>query len=205
MKHYLMIKTHNQTGLKYLCKTTTDNPKHPFSYKGSGKYWKRHLDKNGSDITTEIIGEHEDKDEFIQQAIQLSEEYDVVKSKEWANLVPERGDGGPTMLGRTMTEEQNDKKSKSLREFHKNASAEYKKERARKNSECHEKYRYFTPAGEFTNAFRAAEANNCSNVTIINRCVNDTKKPIQSRRYWKYGWRGKTWESLGWGYELLHG
>ncbi len=71
-------------------------------------------------------------------------------------------------------------------------------ERARKNSECHEKYRYFTPAGEFTNAFKAAKANGCSNVTILNRCVKDTKKTILANRYHKNGWVGKTWEELGW-------
>lgn len=69
--------------------------------------------------------------------------------------------------------------------------------RSQINSKCHEKYRYFTPRGIFTNAYKAAEANNCSNVTIINRCVKDTKKPIQSKRYWKYGWKGKTWSELG--------
>jgi len=24
----------------------------------------------------------------------------------------------------------------------------------------------------------------------------NNKTPIQSKRYWKYGWRGKTWEDL---------
>ncbi len=175
MKHYLMIKTHNQTGLKYLCKTTTDNPKHPFSYKGSGKYWKRHLEAHGRDITTEIIGEYEDKDEFIQQAIQLSEKYNIVENEEWANLVPERGDGGPTMLGKIMTKEQNDKKSDALQKFYAECGDDYMAKRKEWNSKSHEQFIYHTPYGEFTNAFRAAEVIGCSNVTVINRCNRGTK------------------------------
>jgi hypothetical protein len=37
---YLMVKTHNQTSLKYFCKTVKNNP---LTYLGSGKYWTRHL------------------------------------------------------------------------------------------------------------------------------------------------------------------
>ena len=203
MKHYLMIKTHNKTGLKYLCKTSTSDPAHPYKYKGSGKYWKRHLQTHGKDITTEVIGEYTDKQEFIRNAIYFSERYNVVESDDWANLIPERGDGGPTMLGRSITPEQNKRKSEALKRFYENASDEYKTRRSKINRECHEKYRYFTPKGIFTNAFKAAEVNDCSNVTIINRCIKDTKKPIQSRKYWKYGWKGKTWEELGWSYEEL--
>ena len=36
----LMIKTHNITGLKYLCKTVNSEP---HKYMGSGKYWKKHF------------------------------------------------------------------------------------------------------------------------------------------------------------------
>jgi len=198
-----MIKTHNKTGLKYLCKTSTDNPKYPFTYKGSGSYWKRHLNVHGGDITTEIVGEFTDKEEFIKQAILLSEEQDIVKSEGWANLVPERGDGGPTMLGRSITEEQNKKKIISLKRFYANCSDEYKKKRSAINSKCHEKYRYYTPKGEFTNAFKAAETNECSNVTIMNRCIKYVDKKIESKRYWRFGWRGKTWRELGWSSEPL--
>ena len=41
---YLYIKTHSKTGLKYLGYT---QKKDPFSYTGSGTYWKRHLKKHG--------------------------------------------------------------------------------------------------------------------------------------------------------------
>ena len=203
MIHYLMIKTHCTTGLKYLCKTSTENPKYPFTYKGSGKYWKRHLKTHGNNITTEIVGKFTDKQEFIKKAILLSEEYDVVNSDEWANLVPERGDGGPTMLGRCMTKDQNERKSKALKNFYKNVTEEYMENRAAVNSKSHEKYRYYTPAGIFTNAYKAADANNCSNVTLLNRCVWDVDKKIESKKYWKFGWRGKTWRELGWSSEPL--
>ena len=43
MLHYLMLKEHLVTGLKYLCKTSTTNPKRPYYYVGSGIYWKKHL------------------------------------------------------------------------------------------------------------------------------------------------------------------
>ena len=50
---YLCIKTHKITGLKYLCKTK----KNPFTYHGSGIDWKYHLQKYGTDHSTEIIRE----------------------------------------------------------------------------------------------------------------------------------------------------
>lgn len=204
MKHYLMIKTHNKTNLKYLCKKSTIDRNKCFSYTGSGKYWKKHLKIHGNDITTEIIEECSTRDELVEKGIYWSNKLDVVNSEEWANLIPEQGDGGPTMLGRKITPEQKDKQRLALQKFWKNVTVEYKQRRSILNSESHEKYRYFTPLGVFTNAFKAAKANNCTNVTIINRCIVDVDKPIESRRYWKYGWKGKTWRELGWHGELLH-
>ena len=58
---YLYIKTHNKTGLKYLGKTTK---KDQHKYKGSGKYWLKHIRKHGYDVTTEIIFQTIDKKEF---------------------------------------------------------------------------------------------------------------------------------------------
>lgn len=94
--HKLMIKTHNKSGLKYLCYTTSEGPNYD-NYKGSGKYWKAHLKKHGSDITTEKIFESFDYEEFKKEAIKKSEEYDVVNSKHWANLRIEDGTGGDTV------------------------------------------------------------------------------------------------------------
>jgi hypothetical protein len=42
MTIYLYVKTHNNTGMKYLGKTTKPDP---HKYPGSGKRWTRHLKK----------------------------------------------------------------------------------------------------------------------------------------------------------------
>lgn len=88
---YLYIKTHNITGLKYFGKTTA---KDPYKYKGSGTRWKRHLNKHGNDVSTEIIGYYTIKEECLDAAINFSKENNIVKSKEWANLKEESLDGG---------------------------------------------------------------------------------------------------------------
>lgn len=99
MNHKLMIKTHNITGLKYLCYTKTDGDTYA-NYKGSGVLWKKHLKKHGDDITTELIYESENYDDFKKVALQKSDEFNVVESNEWANLRPESGDGGDTVSNR---------------------------------------------------------------------------------------------------------
>ena len=66
-----MIKTHNKTGLKYLCKCTNRDP---YKYKGSGVYWKRHLKEHGRDITTEVIFQTEDLDEFNSICLRYSKD-----------------------------------------------------------------------------------------------------------------------------------
>jgi hypothetical protein len=90
---YLYVKTH-ATGLKYLGKTVGD----PYKYKGSGTYWLRHLSKYGEEHTTEILLETDDKELFKEKALYYSKLYNVVESKEWANIVPEQGDGGDTSM-----------------------------------------------------------------------------------------------------------
>ena len=89
---YLYLKTHNTTGLQYLGKTVKD----PFAYKGSGVYWTSHLKKHGNDVTTEILFETTDKDEFEKVALEYSTKFDIVNNKTFANLIEERGQGGVT-------------------------------------------------------------------------------------------------------------
>ena len=197
-KHYLMIKTHLDTKLKYLCKKTTDNIKTCYSYKGSGKYWLRHLAVHGDNIKTEIIEICDTKEQLIQKGIFWSKLLNVVKSENYANLIEERGDGGPTMLGRQITKEQKIKQGRAVSNFWKNSSEEYKKQRNLLNKQSHEIYEYHTPNGIFRNGYDAAAANNCTNVTIMNRCRKDVDKPILSRKYWRFGWKGMTWRQLGW-------
>ena len=90
--NYLYLKTHNDTGLKYLGKTTQN----PFVYKGSGVYWQSHLKKHGENVTTEILGEFETLEEFAEVSLYYSKLWNVKDNKEFANLIDESGDGGDT-------------------------------------------------------------------------------------------------------------
>ena len=88
---WLYIKQHNQTGLKYFGKTYLD----PYSYNGSGLYWKRHLKIHGKDISTTWAKRFDVKEELMTYAIAFSRENNIVESVEWANLAEETGlDGG---------------------------------------------------------------------------------------------------------------
>lgn len=88
---YLYVKTHNQTGMRYLGQTTS---KDPYKYPGSGKYWKLHLKKHGSNFSTEIIKECTSVKEVKQWGEYYSNLWNVVNDPSWANLKPETGDGG---------------------------------------------------------------------------------------------------------------
>jgi hypothetical protein len=83
----LLVKTHNKTGLNYLC--VTEKEKYE-KYAGSGLYWKRHIKEHGSDITTVVLYESETKtQDFIDTCLYYSTILNVVESSEWANLIPE--------------------------------------------------------------------------------------------------------------------
>lgn len=90
-KIILYIKTHNKTGLKYFGKY---EGKDVFKYKGSGKYWRAHLDKHGNDVSTEIVGVFEDVETAKEFALTFSDKNNIVESKDWANLKVECLDGG---------------------------------------------------------------------------------------------------------------
>jgi hypothetical protein len=90
MIYYLYKKTHRTTGLQYLGKTIQN----PFKYKGSGKRWGYHIKKHGYDVDTEILLETTNETELVNAGLYYSVLWNVVKSKEWANLKPEAGDGG---------------------------------------------------------------------------------------------------------------
>ena len=84
---YLYIKLHNKTGLKYFGQTKHN----PFTYKGSGLYWKRHLKIHGDDITTTIYYSSDDVVTIKEKALHFSKENNIVHSEEWANLREEDG------------------------------------------------------------------------------------------------------------------
>ena len=95
--YYLMIKTHNITGLKYLCQTKR---KDPYKYIGSGVEWSKHLVKYGKSIRTEILLMSENKKLINDTGRYYSKLWKIVTAmddfgnKIWANAIPETG-GGP--------------------------------------------------------------------------------------------------------------
>jgi len=86
--YFLMLKIHNVTKLKYLC-FHYGTRESCYTYNGSGSYWTAHLSKHGKDITTDIILESLNRDEISIRGIQLSKEWDIVKSDKYANLTIE--------------------------------------------------------------------------------------------------------------------
>lgn len=91
----LYIKTHNKTGLKYFGKSQKNFEKFK-KYKGSGKYWQKHIKKHGYDVTTRIYAIFDETDEYFRSiftkiAIIFSEDNNIVNSNEWANLTIENG------------------------------------------------------------------------------------------------------------------
>jgi hypothetical protein len=89
---YLYLKTHNVTGLKYLGKTKKD----PLIYKGSGRYWTKHIKKHGNDVTTEILKECQTNDEVKFWGLHYSNLWNIIESEHFANFMLEQGDGGDT-------------------------------------------------------------------------------------------------------------
>lgn len=94
--HKLMIKTHNITGLKYLCYTRKSGDAYD-QYNGSGKYWLRHLKEHGKNVTSELLFQTDDIELFRTTAREYSRQLNVIESSEWANLKLEEGDGGDTV------------------------------------------------------------------------------------------------------------
>lgn len=95
--YYLMIKEIEQTGLKYLCKRKQSRKSDDhISYKGSGKLWRRILNAHPEyTIKTTVLGLY-DRDDLYKYGLYYSNLYKIVESDDWANLMPEQGDGGIT-------------------------------------------------------------------------------------------------------------
>lgn len=77
--------------MQYLGKTVSKNP---YTYPGSGVYWTRHLEMHGNDVETEILRECLSEEELKEWGIYYSKLWNVVESKQWANLIEEAGPGG---------------------------------------------------------------------------------------------------------------
>ena len=108
MTTYLYIKQHILTGLKYFGKTI----KNPYTYKGSGRYWKAHLRKHGFEVDTLQVWEFDDSELCKQFALKFSRDNNIVSSSEWANLREENGADG-NLPGTIVTNEQKAKMSKA--------------------------------------------------------------------------------------------
>ena len=84
----------------YLGQTTKD----PYIYLGSGKYWRNHLKRHGTDHLTEVIRECASHSELKEWGIFYSNKWDIVKAKNfagkkiWANEKPEEGTGGSLLF-----------------------------------------------------------------------------------------------------------
>lgn len=85
---YLYIKKHNITGLLYFGRTVNPDPD---KYPGSGVHWSNHLKKHGKNISTIYFEKFKDQYDAKEFAVFLSEEFDIVKSNKWANLIIEDG------------------------------------------------------------------------------------------------------------------
>ena len=72
----LYIKTHNKTGLKYFGRTLKKNP---YTYNGSGTYWKNHLKKHSNDVNTLVYGKYTENDINLKKdALLFSYENDII-------------------------------------------------------------------------------------------------------------------------------
>lgn len=90
---YLYVKEHTITGLRYLGKTTKIDP---YTYNGSGTDWVEHINEYGKEhIKTIWVSEIFTDTRIKDFAILASKHWNIVKSKDWANLKLETGlDGG---------------------------------------------------------------------------------------------------------------
>ena len=106
---YLYVKRHKVTGLKYFGKTIQN----PYTYKGSGTYWKRHIKVHGVEfIETIDVWGFDVQSLCTEFAIKFSIDNNIVESSYWANLAIENGiSGGPMHQGKRHSTESKKKMS----------------------------------------------------------------------------------------------
>lgn len=205
----LMIKQCVETGLKYLCKTSK---KDPYSYKGSGKYWRSHIKAHNGTIITCVIGQYNTSSELKEAGIYYSTKHNVVESEEWANLVPEQGDGGwiNDQTGKTwkIKDTSNMGSGNRGKPMSKNRK---EKTKGDKNWQC--KGYYITPWGEFstlsevvTEAKLLREQGSkyviTDHETLRCYCKKYNNRPLNKEgRRTPANWRGKTPKEIGFGFK----
>jgi hypothetical protein len=173
---HLYIKQHNTTGLKYFGKTTRPDP---YSYIGSGKYWKAHIKSHGRDISTISVWSFDNVDDCEKFALQFSADHKIVESSEWANLKPENGRDGiipgwKGMLGKDNPMYGKVKEENPFYGKHHSAAtiALYKKQKARSNNPRAKPV--MTPVGRFECLIDASEALGIGRETLRKR-LNSAK------------------------------
>lgn len=112
----LYIKQCSHCQLKYFGKSLIIDIE---NYRGSGKYWNRHLKKYNSEAIHLWHSEWYYDISIIDVAIEFSESNNIVDSKDWANLKVETGiDGGWSHIdskNKTLSEKTKNKISKALK------------------------------------------------------------------------------------------
>jgi len=215
-KHVLMIKECQITGLKYLCKSSGKTD--PFKYQGSGIRWTNHLKKyhenwsRSNKIKTTIIGIYYNKEDLKRNGLYCSSLYNVVDDPNWANLIPEQGDGGfvNNQTGRhwKVKDTSKMKNKKTITEDVLNA----RKSSLEGKNNYQFKGWYVTPYGTFESVVDAVaegllqrEKGNkevlTSEESVRNYCrlKNSEKLNPEGRRTPK-NWRGKTPKEIGFGF-----
>jgi ribosomal protein S27AE len=87
-KYKLMLKTHWETGIHYLCITKRKNFR---KYTGSGVRWKILLKSHPSPVFTCLLFSSDDIDEFNAICIEHNNLFNIPNNQNFANLVPEYG------------------------------------------------------------------------------------------------------------------
>ena len=201
--YYLYLKTHNTTGLNYLGYTSQD----PLVYRGSGKYWLRHLAKHGYDVSTKILFKSSDKNAIKARGIELSKLLNIVESVDYANLIEERADGGwiHDQTGNTWKVKDSTKMGITFKSG-RNHSEKWKDAvTGGNNYQCH--HYIFTPWGKFdtiTEAVNAAKQHKLGGrndvvtdrTTLTKYCKSNIMLASDGRRTHP-AWRGQWTTELG--------
>lgn len=90
---HLYIKRCTHCGLKYFGKTIHN----PFSYNGSGVYWKKHISHHKAEIETLVVNSFSTIEEASSFATEYSRKYSIASSEAWANLTEETALEGGNM------------------------------------------------------------------------------------------------------------
>lgn len=98
---HLYIKRCSHCELLYFGRTTSD----PYTYPGSGVYWRRHLAKHKAHDVTIQVRSFKSQERCTKAALRFSERYNIVEArnpdgkKVWANHIAENGADGGSVAG----------------------------------------------------------------------------------------------------------